>query len=322
MKRGIFLIIIYIGLVGACKENTEQLYVKNKIEGVVYLNDTFKASPDEIAPEATIYLSTNQNADPYLLRTKADKDGKFFFEYLPKSGTYYLIGEYINAEKITFRGTKELLNANDISLSIEPSYPKGKLQVKVEDNATIGVPLKGVDVYLFVNQDQANTVMDSSPKGVVQMQTTNESGITFFYNLEEQKQYFIRAKQGTQAFNAESALVQNTSQTKILKPVPSPSVQLEVEVEYQNSLLYGSEVYLFTNLIQAESIKRTPKGFVAFQKTDNKGIARFSNLSEIDYYIAARDYITENNQRRLILHISPTSFRPTNTKTERDLSLQ
>jgi hypothetical protein len=322
MKKRFFLMIINTLLLGACEENREQLYGKNKIEGVVSLNDTLSDSPAEIAPEATIYLSTDGTADPYLLRTKADKDGKFSLEYLPKSGTYFLTGEYTNAKGVKFRGSLQIDTKKDYSLKITPRYPKGKFQVKVEDNAMPAVALKGVDVYLFVNQDQANTVMETSPKGIVQMQTTNERGIAFFYNLDEQKQYFIRAKQGTQAFMPESIItpLQNNFGTKTMKPTP-PSVQLEVEVKYQNALLYGSEVYLFTNLAQAESIKLNPKGFVAFQKTDNRGIARFSNLSEIDYYIAARDSITENNERRLKFMISTTSFRPTNTKITRDLSL-
>ncbi|MFN4146709.1 MAG: hypothetical protein ACK4GN_12860 [Runella sp.] len=300
-------------LATACQNPNQDLYEINQLKGTVQLKDDLAEAPTVIAPEATIYLAYNATADPYLLKQKADKEGKFIFTHQAKNiEGVRLVGEYKDKDGVLFRGDS-LLNTfrnNDARhLILKPQYPRNQLKVTVKNS--LSQAINGMDVYLFVNEDfskAANT--GSEVRNAIRTLKTNERGVAFFYNLDSDR-YWVIGRLGDLRFNPTVSNFRNTTDFSgrnldqinfIAHTPPSPATQLAVEVKdadgAQGRPTFGTEVFLFVSQEQAQTVRTmsNPTGRIARQITNADGKAFFANLTPgKTYFIGARDTLVGVN---------------------------
>ncbi|MBN8826307.1 MULTISPECIES: hypothetical protein [unclassified Spirosoma] len=293
--------LLALSLVLGCDTYPESiennLYEAAEVKGEVYIQDTFKEQPEMMtASEAVIYLTTIESATPYLYSTKADKDGKFTLTHtLKKPDNLSVVGRYADKNGLLFEG-KQLYSTfkSNPKLILEPQYPGGKIRIKANDLA--GQPLNEAIVYLFSSRSQAESIADK-PVSFVGQYTTNSKGVAVFYNLDENREYYVAARKDELIASPTSVSSTTASPTSITsitltKPaVPTPPTQLTVVVVTSTSIdpVFKADVHVFTSEAQAASLTMTVPSSVTNAITDQTGTVRFSGLnSNTKYYVAAK----------------------------------
>ncbi|GAB4029817.1 hypothetical protein [Spirosoma gilvum] len=305
------LTLLTLGLLLATCRQDLFLYEKDEFKGKVVLSDSYLELVNTPAAEATIYLSDNTKADPFLYSVKTDKEGIFRFEYQPdvRRGLY-IVGKFTNSAGLIYTGFIKLDAAlvdrnGDFLLQLIPQYPGGILKVTVKsDNSATAQPIKGADVLLFTSQQQANAFKSASPSGVVQTMQTNEKGTAFFYNLKTAT-YYAAAKLGASFTDQQHIDVdQNIAQVDKANPltlqlVIQPTLSRgEIVVTVVDAAMQSQsmlKVFLFTNRQDALSVNDidasnnpTVKGSIRDEITNATGVATFDNLDDGAYFVAVR----------------------------------
>jgi hypothetical protein len=305
-------------LVVACYPDGDD-FEASPIEGRVEIQDPYTQNPTMWADKATVYLTAESDnaSDQYYYKVTTDADGNFSFSHRPKNIKRLCIRAEITKDNIKYRSPS--INIADLKnkpISLEPAYPKGRIQVTVKNNSE---PLNGADVYLFVNKDDAATIKNEAILGNLEKKTTKNQGVAFFYNLEKGT-YYIAAKRDKQIFMRGNGISVDNNYLEVqdltLSVTPPTAVQLQVKIvdAPDGNPLAGIEVYLFTSKNQAEGISTKPintaiDATIPFKKTDLNGIASFSGLMVgTKYYILMRDMSGVFGSR-----VAPTPIEATNS---------
>lgn len=326
MKKYIFILIV---LFAACQDDENALVFNNdEINGVAYLKDSLFESDIIIAPNVTVFLHDGDDSKNYLLKTDADKNGKFRFIFKPGSNEKIkLVSEYRDSTGILFSAKTNVTSFKD-SLILKPSYAKGT--IKVRTNGTGDSLVSGMDVYVFSNLAQATAAQKGSASAAIRAYKSNDRGVAFFYGLET-GDYFVLGKKDlvtatpvyTVTVSAEQAdegwiyrstnksastLITSGNPLVIALAAISP-VQFQVTVVSQTGQpLSGVDVYLFSSIAQANSVAVAATNFLFTQKTDSKGIAEFRNVVPGDYYLAASGKFLIQNDLKIGSVVSPTKI--------------
>lgn len=299
------------------------LFKRSELKGKAILKDDYAQTPSVVAPDVVIYVALNDKADPYLYKADTtDKEGKFVISFQPTTNeaSLHLVARYTDKAGLTYGASyliKDLppsTTRNEIELTLTPVYQKNVIKVKVVDKGTAKQPVAKAEVFLFLNENHAETFRDDKPKGIVYQRTTNELGVAFFPNLEL-VEYFVRAKvtraEGLATASDRATAVPAPSSATVL-PVkelqltyPTTKSSLKVAFLYNQVLkepLANFTAYLFTSQVQAESVKTdlTPVGFVDQKITDAKGIVTFSGLEGKSYYVGLRGVLPRKDTLRYV----------------------
>lgn len=330
---GFILIILLL----ACKEDTSQIYERKQVTGKAILADPFSESLTIPAPTATIYLATNDKADPFLYSVTADADGKFVFSGLPKDESVaLLVGKYKNPAGIAFVGSMSLSAFSaDIQteLLLRPQYPGGVLKFQLLDATAGNAPIAGADILIFSTLSQTSAAADADPKGAVQKGVTNAKGIVFFHSLQPITYYAVAKNMvGGKAVLSTPLPVTVTSTTLVTDvqsvtpnmltlAYPKPVAKASIQLILKDSLdlpVAGFNAYLFTNPRQAETIKDDSISvFVqaADALTNLNGITKFSNVDPGKYYIAVSGAYSEKRKIKKVLNTQPIEISIGNVST-------
>lgn len=306
MKKIFLFIAISIILIN-CKRGDE--FLPSKAKGTVYYQDNIIEGPKNIAPEATIYIADEQDAEPFFTQRKATKEGEYTIDFIPDHSKLFVVGEWKDSRGILFKDFQRYQSSSKkdvvvlpsrVDLVLSPRYPGGKIKVMVKDASM--QPVNGVEVYLFVNESLAGSVAAGDPKGFFKKETTNENGIAFFYDLGP-KDYYVAGRREKQSFAIQKTTtsVGNNDFTTI-NPInatistPASPIQLIITVNDapNGKPMFGSEVFVFTSREQANTVKgsKKPTGAIATQLTNVNGKASFNALEyDKDYFVIARDSV-------------------------------
>ncbi|MEZ4901189.1 MAG: hypothetical protein R2822_05210 [Spirosomataceae bacterium] len=320
MKKSLSFVFIWT-LLATCKQGEE--FIPSQYAQMVFYADTVLKSTQRVAPEADIFISNNAEADPFFTKGKADKEGEFSIDFVPNINNLCVVGKWKDSRGVLFQGYKKYESNEDLMLY--PRYLGGKIKVTVKDASM--QPVNGVDVFLFVNNTLAGSVAAGEAKGFIKKETTNESGIAFFYDLVP-KTYYVAGRREKQVFdvkNTETKVSFNDYKTINELPVTltTPAlaaVKLTITVQdAAQKPMFGSEVLVFTNAAQAETAlsAKKPTGVVESQLTDAKGQAFFRTLADnADYFVVARDSLYDAPTQKLRAAFSSvTPLKTTATST-------
>ncbi len=298
MKKATFAVLLALTYLFGCDDTNvyKQQEESVRLDTAFYADNILNTSQN-IAPEATIYIADNSDAEPFFNQFKASKEGEYNIDFVPNRSGLFVVGQWKDSRGILFKGSKTYESSEDLILY--PRYPGGKIKVTVKDAGM--QPVNGVEVYLFVNESLAGSVAAGDPKGFFKKETTNENGIAFFYNLgpkdyyvsgRREKQWFATQKTTTSVGNNDFTTINSINATI---STPASPIQLTITVEdAQQRPMFGSEVFVFTSEEQAKTVKGTkkPTGAVATQLTNVSGIASFNALEyNKDYFVIARDSV-------------------------------
>lgn len=317
--------LLLLAIVTACTKAGDP-FKPEPLVGNVFLEDNLFQTQTEIGSEAAIYISENDDADPYLLGVKADKDGNFKFDFQPTKGKLFLVGK-IQKNGIWYKGSLDLPNTKP-ELKLNPEYPQGRLQVTV--NNANGI-LKGADVYVFINEGQAQSIT-LEPKDFIQTkQPTNDKGISSFFGLGKNT-YYVVAKKGELVtpiskvdFSQDDVDKKNTKNIalKFVTPTVSPKLIITA-LDGADERMANVDVFIFTSLSQAKSVEKdSTVNYIATQKTNTIGVATFANLKPgIPYYIAAKEVFKINKTLQARTAIKPSTITLDKTDISTDVLFQ
>lgn len=319
--------IFLIGLLAGCRDDRNALIFNvDEINGIAYLKDPFFETNPTMAAGVTIFLHDGDDNKNFLLKTDADKEGKFRFIFQPRSnGKIRIVSEFRDSASILFSGRANASGFKD-SLILVPTYPKGTIKVKTNDlNKLL---LSGLDVYVFTNLSDAVASQNGPVTGAIRSFKSSDRGIAFFYGLETGTYYILGKKDSATFTEVKTVIVSapltnseykykstigTASGTEITTAVPlsidliPPAILYTVTVtSTEDHVLSGVDVYLFTSAVQANSVAVEATGFIAMAKTGVNGVAEFKNVPAGTYYVAANGRFAEMNELKLKSAISPT----------------
>ena len=336
------LLIICLTVLLSCKDNELALvYKKNETKGEAILRNSLLETKDIPAAKITVYLSRDENSDPYLYKIETNANGEYTLPYLPeKDDNIYIVGEYTGSDQIKYTGSLEKSRLPE-KLVLEPKYPRGKLKVTFfQPQATnvsqpdLNSRVNDAEVYLFPNREQAQSILTPTPKGQLSKKNTNERGVVLFYDLKAATYYLVGKTTDAKGKSVYSE-IKNVSITddddastaveeKIIAKI---NKTLTVSVKDGNTALSGVDVYLFKDDSQISSLsnKNGPFGAEKSAITQANGEAKFEDLTENSYYVGVRfkrsdgelsppastkvDFTTAEKTVDLPLSITNTPFR-------------
>lgn len=301
-----YFFIICLVVFSSCKEDAF-VYTKNEVKGKAVLRNTLLETKDTSIAKTVIYLSRDQDSDPYLYKIETNAAGEYTLPYLPelkKDEKIYIVGEYTGADKIKYTGYLEQSQVAE-KLILEPQYPRGKLKVTfLQPQATDvlqGDPdsrVNGAEVYLFTNKEQAQSLLlTSTPKGQLAKKNTNERGIALFYDLLIDTYYLVGKTTDAKGKSVYSEIKEvsitdesDASVVKEEKIIAKINKTLTVTVKNGSTVLPGAEVYLFKDNSQTSSLsnRNGPFGVEKSAITQANGEVKFEDLTESSYYVGVR----------------------------------
>lgn len=321
------LALALVGILFSCKKVKEEwndivlkekTYIKDEIKGTVYLSDPFFDKPDVIAGETTVYLSDTTNSERYLLKTVTDKDGSFTFTHRPDRDDFYLIGQFKDPNGLLFEQAVTFEDfRKDKKITLAPQYPRGKIKITATDAGR--QPLFGADIYLFINEEQAKSLGESTVTGYIREAKTNEKGNVFFYDLAVGKYYIAGKKDALLTDSLATISVDLDNQNNytvgggsgpIVLSLP-PVLAVKVMKTENGTLnpVYNAEVHVFSSHSQAGLIMSDPPpGSINRAFSDKDGIVKFKGLRPgTDYFLNAKaTFLDSSSTPKLISLPAPS----------------
>jgi hypothetical protein len=293
MKKLIFQSVIIVSTFLSC--NNETILFENKIlEGTAFTENDFLGELKTISANTPIYLSLNSNGDSFISKTETDSQGKFEFNFIPKTTSPIFIFAEKKIEDVTYSAS---ITSLESEIVLKPNYSKNYILVEVKDQ---NAGLNNVEVFLFSNENQAKQITNENPQNYVQKKNSNNLGKTIFYNLSI-SEYWVVSKHNKDISNIEKVdLKQALSKSILINIIPkTPTPQLTLKlVDKFGDFLHGVESFIFTSSLSQNNIfSKTVSGHIANGKTNNKGELVFQNLpTNQNLYIAAKEYFLKNNK--------------------------
>ena len=312
MKTNLFIICCWFSVV-ACNNDDLKLYEEKRLIARLVLEDGFTGISGAVGSEGIVYLSAdepyNSIDDKYLYTAKADKEGIVTLTNQPRDqDNVWLTARYTGSNGILYQRESRLMalppinSKGEIEIKLNPVYPKGL--VKVTWLAQNNAPVVGAEIFLFVNEDQSNTIDKEVPEGFIQKGVTNVNGVVLFYGLDIATYYISgRTRSGGSIALVNPKLVEIKASdiddvSKIEKAValsyPSvpltPSINVIVKKGSNNpEPLARFHVYLFTSDAQARTIYDDKvSGYILKDSTDVNGTISLKKLKQQAYYVGVR----------------------------------
>jgi hypothetical protein len=311
MKKNLY--ILFLGLLLSACDKDLKVYKDAEIRGKLILEDNLTGISGAIASEGLVYLSKGKSYttinDDYLYSAKADKDGVFKLLFQPKKqDNVKFTAKYTNSQGILYQEDHDLDSLLTVSLdkemkiSLKPVYPKGILKITWTQGAS---PVVGAEVFLFTNEQQAGTIGNATPDGIVQKTTTNLNGIALFYGLD-MGTYYVAARTKAGGVIADVAPSKTNLVTSDIEgdpqlaksvvltypvSIPLQSIDVTVNVGANSTAepLTRFYVYIFTSKEQAETVADNPvSGYIKKDSTDATGFVSLKNLPKQKYYIGVQ----------------------------------
>lgn len=292
------IVLLAINTLLSCKEGV--LYISGSIKGEILIENNILESEMLDKKNIEVYLSHDSTGSPYLIATKTDSLGRFEFKNYPSENkkNLYLIAEK-NISSVKYRKVQYIKNeSQNINFSIQPIYPGKQIVVTTKDNSDI---INNAEVYLFVSESQAKTIVNQTPEGfILPKQITNLKGKTIFYNLKPSK-YYLVSRLDKQYSKIEA--IDLTSKDKvqislfILPPTQTPKLNIKV-LDAKGDVLSGIETFIFSSSLFVPNLKSNPVvRYIGSGKTNSKGEFQCSDLPlNQNLYIGAKGYFIKNNK--------------------------
>lgn len=303
MKNLIYLILIV--LLAACKDYKDALVFENEeLNGTTYLKDEWLETNAVIFPKPDVYLYDGDTTKNYLQKVSGDGNGRFRFTFQPKEKDgIWVISEYRDSASLRYRAVTRTAEFAD-SLILRAQYEKGVIKVRTRD--ADGKPSPGVTVYLFTNKKLAEKAIASTPTGAIGSMKSNAKALAVFHRLDPHLYYIIGKRDSANVTKVDSVIISGArignamvykaekggiaiDRTNALNVnFYNPSILYSVFVQStDNQPIAGIDVYIFSSIAQANSVKTEATGYVMKQKTGSTGKADFRQLPTGTFYLAA-----------------------------------
>ncbi|GAB3710175.1 hypothetical protein GCM10027592_46940 [Spirosoma flavus] len=280
-----------------------------------------EADPNSPINGAEVYLFGNREQAQSLLHTNSPKGqiakkntnerGVALFYDLRKT-TYFLVGKVTDAKgKAVYSSIKDVPISDDTDASLHQSETmianvNKTLTVKVTDASATTLALSGVEVYLFKDNSQINSLSNKNgPFGVERVATTSANGEVKFEDLTEPRYYVgLRFKRADGELFTSTATLQSLTavETRSERSIAITNTPFKVKVTTGGTnpeLVYNATVYVFTNQTQATAILDPDKEPAAFYRkavTQVNGEATFTDIFSGTYYVGAIIPITDGQK--------------------------
>jgi len=323
--KNLLSIAILVAVLG-CKEQPGHIFTNDELNGIAYLQDPVLETGAVLAPKLDVYLYDGGITKNFLQKTAADEKAKFRFIFQPQQKDRILIvSEYRDSASLLYRASANAEGFKD-SLILTPQYSKGLVKIRTTD--ANGAHYPGMDVYLFTNPDLAATARSGKPTGAIKAIKSNDKALALFHGLDPANYYVVGKKDSVTATLVDTVTVspypeyKSSSRGNQITPLSPLGIRLyEAPVLYtvtvksnKDQPLAGTDVYLFSSLAQANSVKKEAMDFILKQKTGSSGRAEFRRLPTGNFYFAANGRIMGPDSLliRSAIHVVPVSF-PINT---------
>jgi hypothetical protein len=329
MKKLYYL--LFLALTLSCDDEKALVFENEELNGLTYLKDPMLETSAVLAPKLDVYLYDGDTTKNFLQKTTGDDKGKFRFIFQPREkDRIRIVSEFRDSASLLYRASANAHEFKD-SLILNPKYNKGLIKIKTRDVS--GGPVAGMNVYVFTNPSLAAAARTGAPVGAIRTMKSNEKSIAFFHDLDPANYYVVGKKDSVTATLVDTVVVtvasvadlwtyksaakgkEITSQHPLEISIFEAPVLFTILVKSDGEQpLAGIEVYIFSSLAQANSVKKEARDFIMKQKTSSTGKASFKQLPVGNFYVAANGKFMGPDSLVIIytIHPDPITF-PINT---------